>query len=466
MAKTASKTPKKQITAEEVMIAAKEGLTSTAWKTIMKASSLTPAALSLRSAISAGETIVEYQKPKPANFEVNKQDIKDKADYAPRGSHQIFCSENGSIALKDDGTVSFAAGTVSHLELDPGGNLTVQNVDTDIKTNFFSVEADDIIVNNHKLNQKLYELADFKKIKNTYDGTTQIAGNLTMLGTVLVKAWEPNLQRYVLVRRQINMPMFSPSVGGAEVNPGLNITPDTEFIRTFRKTLNQSGISSFGDLMSTLQATRAAAIMNQEQSTSAANEKIKQENAAKQTTLMTTLTGQDPASVGASAIVAGTMPYSSSSSHGGGGGSFDGDKSVRYDGTANDMAKEAWSEAQRIAKYLNIDPTIIYGQWYHESGGFSSKLAMENCNLGGLTQTTPNGEANKQPDGGNYYMIFNSIHDYAEYFKRIWGPDIRGVSSVEQYASNLKREGYYGDSYENYVSGIYGGMKHIPSSSA
>ena len=287
-----------------------------------------------------------------------------------------------------------------------------------------------------------------------------------MLGTVLVRAWEPKLQRYVLVRRLINMPVFSPNIGSPEVHPGLKITPDSEFIRKFRKMLNETGINSMSDLQATLQAVRQAAISQQEQETTAKNEEIKKANEAKQAISMTKLTGQDPVTIGASVIAAGTMPYGSSSLHGGGGGSFTGDKSVRYDGTANDMAKEAWSEAQRIAKYLNIDPTIIYGQWYHESGGFSSKLAMENCNLGGLTQTTPNGEANKQPDGGNYYMVFKSIHDYAEYFKRIWGPDIKGVSSVEQYASNLKREGYYGDSYENYVSGIYGGMKHIPSSSA
>ena len=367
---------KNQITAEDIIAAAKEGLKSKSWLEIM-ALPLThsPALLALRTAIASGEMILEYQKQKASSFEVNKEEIKDKANYAPRGSNHIFCSENGSVALKDDGTISFAAGTVSHLELDPGGNLTVQNVDTDIKTNFFSVEADDIIVNNHKLNQKLYELADFKKIKNTYDGTTQIAGNLTMLGTVLVKAWEPNLQRYVLVRRQINMPMFSPSIGGAEVNPGLNITPDTEFIRTFRKTLNQSGISSFGDLMSTLQATRAAAIMNQEQSTSAANEKIKQESAAKQATLMTTLTGQDPASVGASAIVLNAMQYGGGGGsfgtpdHGGGGGSFDvvenasafpdGYQWMDPTGANTDSRNQCASFASQMMKKAGIDIEVV-----------------------------------------------------------------------------------------------------------
>lgn len=302
---------KQNITREDILTAAKQGLNSAAWKAIVKIADLgSPGLNMLRAAIMAGETIIEYQKEKPNNFATNKENIKDKANYAPRGDHQVFCSDNGSIALKDDGTVSMAAGTVSHLELDPGGNLIAENVDTTIKTNFFSLDADDIVINNHKLNQKLYELADFKQVLNTYDGTPKIAGGLTMLGTVLVKAWEPNLQRYVLVRRQVNMPVFSPAIGGAVVNPGLNITPETEFIRKFKKALKSSGIQSYGDLMSGLEAARAAAVMNQEKATAAANEKIKQENKTKQAISMTTLTGQQNAggSVSPSQVAVGTVP--------------------------------------------------------------------------------------------------------------------------------------------------------------
>jgi hypothetical protein len=136
----------------------------------------------------------------------------------------------------------------------------------------------------------------------------------------------------------------------------------------------------------------------------------------------------------------------------------------RYDDNVNGIAREAWKEAQRIGADLNVDPALIYGQWYHETGGFSSRLTKENYNLGGLTQVTPNGEENKQPDGGNYYMQFDSIRAYADYYKRIWGPYIQGSKSAEDYASRLKSEGYYGDSYENYVRGLHSGMQHIPMS--
>ena len=298
----------KEWTVEEILAAAKEGLDSNAWKLVLAAPLTAPVLISLRAAIAAGEQILEYQKTVPDNYETNINNIKDKANYAPRGSHQVLCNENGSIALKDDGTISLASDTVNHLEMDSGGNLLVTNVDTSVKTNSFSLESDDIVINNHKLNQKLYELADFKKVLNTYDGTPRIAGGLTMMGTVLVKAWEPNLQRYVLVRRQVNMPVFSPSIGGPNVHPGLNITPDTEAIRKFRKSFNMSGISSLSDLQSMLQSKRAAAIMEQEQITAAKNEEIKKANEAKQATSMTTLTGQSAEGMSPSQVATGTVP--------------------------------------------------------------------------------------------------------------------------------------------------------------
>ena len=415
----------------------------------------------VKKALENGETLIGYQKIVSQVFDSDANTIEDDAYYLARSKDNSFHNNHGSITLKEDGTITMGSEVFNSFRMNPSGKTAFTNTEMIVKTNAITVEADDIIVNNHKLNNKLYELADFKKVLNTYDDTPKIAGGLTMLGTVMVKAWEPTLKRYVLVRRLINIPVFSPSLGGKEINPGIKVSSDMSKLAEWKKQINTSGITNSAQLLEQMWPLRNAAIALKEKATAEANEKLKEENAKKQATSMTSMTGQNPATVGASSVA-----MSSGGEYGGGGGSFTGDKSVRYEGTSNDMAKEAWAEAQRIAKDLNIDPTIIYGQWYHESGGFSSTLAMENCNLGGLTQTQPNGEANKQPDGNNYYMEFKSIHDYAEYFKRIWGPDVKGVSSAEQYASNLKREGYYGDSYDNYVAGIYGGMKHIPSSSA
>ena len=140
----------------------------------------------------------------------------------------------------------------------------------------------------------------------------------------------------------------------------------------------------------------------------------------------------------------------------------------RYDDNVNDRAREAWKEAQRIGKELNVDPAIIYGQWFHETAvkgtGFASKLAVEDNNFGGLTTTKNMGAAYKQPDGSLWYMSFDSIHDYAEYYKKVWGPYVRGAKTPEEYSSRLKAQGYYGDTYENYTAGMHEGMQHIPMS--
>lgn len=120
-------------------------------------------------------------------------------------------------------------------------------------------------------------------------------------------------------------------------------------------------------------------------------------------------------------------------------------------GGGGPVAKQAWALAQKIGAERGVDPEIIYGQWYHETGGFTSRLTKENNNLAGLKGT----------DGE--YMSFSSIEEFANYFNRIWGPYIAGATSPEEYASKLKSEGYFEDGYDNYVAGIKGGMQNIPS---
>lgn len=136
-----------------------------------------------------------------------------------------------------------------------------------------------------------------------------------------------------------------------------------------------------------------------------------------------------------------------------------------YDANANDRAREAWKQAQRIAPDLNIDPAILYGQWYHETKGFTSDLAVNDNNIGGLTQTAARAGYH-QPDGSLYYMSFGSYEEFADYYKRVWGPYIKGSKSAEEFTSRLKNEGYYGDTYERYTAGTLNGMQHIPASAA
>ena len=88
----------------------------------------------------------------------------------------------------------------------------------EVITNNEYIRANNIFINRHKLNNKLYDYTDFKKglhssiDKDEVNQKSGIIGRFCLFGTVLTKAWEPNLKRYVMIRRLANMPMFSPEL--------------------------------------------------------------------------------------------------------------------------------------------------------------------------------------------------------------------------------------------------------------
>lgn len=104
----------------------------------------------------------------------------------------------------------------------------------------------------------------------------------------------------------------------------------------------------------------------------------------------------------------------------------------------------------------SLDPSLIYKQLAHESGGFTSELATKHHNYSGLTQNTPNDL--KQPDGANYYREFASDEDYtnamADYLHLYKEDGLFNATNTKEYAEALKRGGYYTDTVENYVSGM------------
>ncbi len=87
-----------------------------------------------------------------------------------------------------------------------------------------------------------------------------------------------------------------------------------------------------------------------------------------------------------------------------------------YDPNFTQRQNDIWRVAQYASrrakdKYnLNVPPELFYKQWVHEAGvNFDSDNAIYNNNFGGLTQVEPNGEENRQTDGGtNYYRTYAS----------------------------------------------------------
>ena len=115
--------------------------------------------------------------------------------------------------------------------------------------------------------------------------------------------------------------------------------------------------------------------------------------------------------------------------------------------------------ANIMAQKYGANPQFVAAQLAHESANGTSQLAVENHNYGGLTQSTPNGEENKQPDGSNYYRMFGSDEEYADamyndFFK--YYPEILKAQTIDEYSHILKQNGYYGASETDYTNSLKG----------
>ena len=113
-----------------------------------------------------------------------------------------------------------------------------------------------------------------------------------------------------------------------------------------------------------------------------------------------------------------------------------------------------WESAQVSAGISGARAELLYAQWAHETGNFTSELCTEYNNLAGVTQTQENDIP--QPDGSFYYMKFADLSAWARYFGKFirYFDGAVEAQTIEEYARALKDGGYYGDTYENYVEGM------------
>ena len=126
---------------------------------------------------------------------------------ASKDTGLINQNTGSSVVLNGNGNVTIAASKNVQYKMQYSSGTSMEiSTERNTVTHRKKIHPDELVFNKHKLNQQLYELTNMKKYLN--DPTTAI-GNLTMSGTVLVKAWEPTLQKWVLIRRSIRTPIFS-----------------------------------------------------------------------------------------------------------------------------------------------------------------------------------------------------------------------------------------------------------------
>lgn len=139
----------------------------------------------------------------------SKDNIFEKAvsqsEKANTNSSKGFISDSGSSMIYDkEGNVNLSSGNYTQYKHNSkAGSATEISLHSNTITVQKDIVTNDLAINYHKLNSQLYELTNMKEVMDTS------IGNLTMMGTVLVKVWEPTLQKWVLIRRQVRMPVFS-----------------------------------------------------------------------------------------------------------------------------------------------------------------------------------------------------------------------------------------------------------------
>lgn len=202
---------------------------------------------------------LEIKQDIPKEFESNLEIVKDNAERTSRDGEFGFNNKFGNIVLKRDGQINISAGIDSQFKASSNGTIESISLNNFIKANTLKIDADDIIINNHKLNNKIIDLADYKNVLNSEVAIekTKVVGGLTMLGTVLTKTWDKYLKRYVLVRRLANIPVFSPSMGATDVHPGLQLTPATDRIKEMQAAYKNSGLDMESYLRSVKKETKA-----------------------------------------------------------------------------------------------------------------------------------------------------------------------------------------------------------------
>lgn len=145
---------------------------------------------------------------------------------APGKDRGLISKEGGSFVLKENGAAVQASGMYAqHIVDKDTGTITDYSFKSNTNTVQKSIVANDISLNNHKLNSQLYELTNMKNVMGT------AIGNLTVAGTVLVKTYEPNLKKYVFIRRQIRVPIFSNLLDSYKIDDRLDLKDSNEIYK-------------------------------------------------------------------------------------------------------------------------------------------------------------------------------------------------------------------------------------------
>lgn len=174
--------------------------------------------------VDDGKIHVNVEPNPPKKFTTKLADVQAKGKNLSRANEKGLINEQtgSALAIRDNGQVNTTSGLYSQYKLNPNGKSVEQTLESNTISVRKKFAVNEFVINEHKLNPNLYEFTDFRNVKLPL-GQEAIVGNFTLCGTVLVKAWEPNLKRYMLIRRPVRMPMFSNLLNVPDINTGIKV---------------------------------------------------------------------------------------------------------------------------------------------------------------------------------------------------------------------------------------------------
>lgn len=167
--------------------------------------------------------------------------IKNDARYTNRNNDLSLVNKNNhlSYAIRD-GHMNLVANKLSSFKLDGRMGATQSTSrEYEIKANRVKYYFDDMLFNGHKFNPVFYEYANYKQYKDQ-NNNIHTVGGLCMSGSVMVRAWDEQLGRNMLIRRPARFPMFAPLNNVPTIDPALHIFDPSEYKELFDTTQDQS----------------------------------------------------------------------------------------------------------------------------------------------------------------------------------------------------------------------------------
>ena len=167
---------------------------------------------------------LDMEPDPPRDMSVKPNDLIERGKYLSRMKEKGIIGEKtgSSVVVREDGQINLSSGKYSQYKLNPNGRTSELSIESKITTNRRVIESDDLVINNHKINPQLWELTDFKQVSLPYTEKA-IIGNMTMQAHILVKAWDYDLGRYMLIRRPARVRLFSPRINMPDIHAALGI---------------------------------------------------------------------------------------------------------------------------------------------------------------------------------------------------------------------------------------------------